>query len=77
MRRLFHTATAYHSLCKVQCITLARNVYFKLQEYNIIRCYSSSSPLTHSTEVSDELLSNFHPFQQLLKETISKSLLNR
>lgn len=32
--------------------------------------------MQHSTKMSDKLLGNFHPFQQLLQETIRKSLLN-
>lgn len=34
------------------------------------------SSLSHNTKMSNELLCNFHPFQQLLKETVGKPLLN-
>lgn len=67
-RPLLTTASVKHiSKYDNISITGAIYIYFKLHKYNYIRCLSiCSASLPHSTEMSNELLCNFHPFQQLL-----------
>lgn len=71
MRRFFHSSAAHHSLCKDHSATQRLKTQSLL---NVTVLVIRSCP--HCTEMSDELLGNFHPFQEFLQETISKSLLN-
>lgn len=73
MGRFFHSSTAHHSLCNTHSPVVS-------EQRSQIKDNIPSDVLIfvlHSTQVSDKLLGDFHPLQELLKETISKSLLNR
>ena len=76
-RPLLTTASAKHiQKHYIITITLSKKKTW-YHGYYYITCYRMYSlSLPHSTKMSDKLLGNFHPFQQLLQETIRKSLLD-